>query len=275
MKYTIITINYNHREGLRETIKSVINQTYTDYEYIVIDGGSTDGSKEIIEENAKQIDYWISEPDKGIYNAMNKGIAQAHGEYINFMNSGDTFYDENVLSNVSNLMNGNSIVVGKDYDENPVTGKSFTTILPLRISMATFFMWTLPHQSAFIQRTLFQDSLYDESLRIVADWKFYMEKVAFEGHHVQLLDIIICRREQGGISNNQANKTIEERQSVLQELLPPGIYKDYASLANLDRSTLYKLLNLLDQDKPRKWITYWIKILHRIFSIKVIEHISY
>lgn len=88
MKYSIITINYNNADGLRRTIESVVNQTYKDIEYIIIDGGSTDGSVDVIKEYGSQIDYWVSEPDKGIYNAMNKGILQAHGEYLNFMNSG-------------------------------------------------------------------------------------------------------------------------------------------------------------------------------------------
>ena len=91
MKFSIITINYNNVEGLRNTIKSVVNQTYTDYEFIIIDGGSTDGSVEVIKEYANIITYWVSEPDKGIYNAMNKGIEVANGEYLNFMNSGDCF----------------------------------------------------------------------------------------------------------------------------------------------------------------------------------------
>jgi glycosyltransferase involved in cell wall biosynthesis len=89
MKLSVITINYNNAIGLRKTIESVVNQTFRDYEYIIIDGGSTDGSVDVIKEYADKIDYWVSEPDKGIYNAMNKGVAAAHGEYTNFLNSGD------------------------------------------------------------------------------------------------------------------------------------------------------------------------------------------
>ena len=88
MKYSIITVNYNNRDGLRATIESVVNQTYRDYEFIVIDGGSTDGSTDVLKEFDDKITYWVSEPDKGIYNGMNKGIAKATGDYLNFMNSG-------------------------------------------------------------------------------------------------------------------------------------------------------------------------------------------
>ena len=268
MKFSIITVNYNNRDGLEKTIQSVIGQTYSDYEYIIIDGGSNDGSVEVIKDYSDRITYWVSEHDKGIYNGMNKGIAHAKGTYVNFMNSGDTFYSHNTLEKVNFVMDGSDFVIGKDYNQDPETGEVFTTILPTRISMAAFFMWTLPHQSAFIRRSLFIDSPYDESLRIVADWKFYLGKIVYEGKSVQLLDLSICNREQEGISISQASKTIEERHEVLTSLLPPGIYKDYETLAKLDRSTLYKLLNLLDQEKPRKYISYFIKVLNRIFHIK-------
>lgn len=266
MKFSIITVNYNNREGLIKTIESVINQSYTDYEYIIIDGGSNDGSAEVIKEYSDRITYWASERDNGVYNAMNKGIAQAKGTYINFMNSGDTFYTHNTLEKVSTHMDESDFVVGKDYNQDPDTGEVFTTILPTRISMAALYMWTLPHQSAFIRRALFNESPYDETLHIVADWKFYLDKIVYEGKTVQLLDMIICNREQEGMSISQASKTVEERHRVLSTLLPPGILKDYETLASLDRSTLYKLLNLLDKKKSRRWISLFVKVLTRLYQ---------
>ena len=100
MKLSVITINYNNRDGLRQTIESVVGQTYRDFEYIIIDGGSTDGSVDVIKEYADKIDYWVSEKDKGIYNAMNKGVAVALGEYCLFLNSGDTLCHPDVLAQV-------------------------------------------------------------------------------------------------------------------------------------------------------------------------------
>ena len=100
MKFSIITINYNNCEGLRRTIESVVNQTCHDFEYIIIDGGSTDGSVDVIKQYADQIDYWVSEPDKGIYNAMNKGVAVAKGEYCLFLNSGDSLHNNSALAKV-------------------------------------------------------------------------------------------------------------------------------------------------------------------------------
>ena len=264
MKFSIITINYNNRDGLRKTIESVISQSYKDYEFIVIDGGSTDGSRDIIEHFSDNIAYWVSEPDKGIYNAMNKGIRQAKGEYLNFMNSGDSFYDSDVLASVENLLGDYDIVIGKEFHQNPKTGKSATTLLPIRISMATFFVSYLPHQSGFIKRSLFDNSLYDENLHIVGDWKFYMQQIVCNERTVKLANIIVSRREQGGISNANSSLNSEERLKVLHEILPPGVFKDYNSLAKLDKTTLYKLLNLCDNHKSRKWLIYCIKIINRI-----------
>lgn len=123
MRFSIITVNYNNCDGLNKTILSVINQNYKDYEFIVIDGGSTDGSVDIIKLHESYITYWISEKDDGIYQAMNKGIRQAKGEYLNFMNSGDTFFDADVLNNVEKELSNYDIVIGKEFHQNPKTGK--------------------------------------------------------------------------------------------------------------------------------------------------------
>ncbi len=100
MLLSIITINYNDKFGLERTIKSVQEQTFTNFEHIIIDGGSTDGSKEVIEANKNSFSYWVSEPDKGIYNAMNKGIKEAKGEYLFFLNSGDHLNGQNALDKI-------------------------------------------------------------------------------------------------------------------------------------------------------------------------------
>ena len=115
MKYSIITVNYNNKDGLKKTIESVIHQSYRDFEYIIIDGGSTDGSAELLKEYSDKITYWVSEPDKGIYNGMNKGIAKATGDYLNFMNSGDCFYADDVLQHVADYNYNADFIVGRDY----------------------------------------------------------------------------------------------------------------------------------------------------------------
>lgn len=263
MKYSIITINYNNRDGLRRTIESVVNQTFRDFEYIIIDGGSTDGSVEVIKEYADRIDYWVSEPDKGIYNAMNKGILQAHGEYLNFMNSGDCFYGKECLFKVLKSGLTTDIIVGRDYHRNSQTGGDFCTIFPRQLSMFTFCQRYLPHQSSFFKRELFHN-LYDENYRIVSDWKFYIERIVFDGCSVDFLDEVIAWREQDGISSGEAKKSQEERRKVLDELLPVGIKKDYDVLMQWDNDTFEKFAFLSSHTSYRKILTYVIKILYRL-----------
>ena len=99
MKVSVITISYNAVSVIEDTIQSVLNQSYKDIEYIIIDGGSTDGTVDIIKKYQDKINYWVSEPDNGIYDAMNKGIDKATGEWINFMNAGDYFHSNLTLEN--------------------------------------------------------------------------------------------------------------------------------------------------------------------------------
>ena len=154
MKFSIITINYNNKDGLERTVKSVISQTFQDFEYIIIDGGSTDGSVDVIKKFADRIDYWVSEPDKGVYNAMNKGIQQAHGDYLNFMNSGDCYYDKYRLEKIMKYNLEADFVIGRDFHEDSINGSSFTSIHPLLPNSFYFYISTLPHQSAFIKKEM-------------------------------------------------------------------------------------------------------------------------
>lgn len=266
MKFSIITINYNNREGLILTIKSIVRQTFKDFEFIVIDGGSTDGSVDVLKQHDKSITYWTSEHDDGIYNAMNKGIIHATGDYLNFMNSGDCFYNEEVLTSLADRNLSSDIIVGRDYHIDPKTQKGFATILPPRISMVTFFIQTLPHQSSFFKRELFSNALYDESFRIVADIKFYIQKLCIESCSIDIIDDIICRREPDGISKSDNERRITEHQTVLKQFLPDGVIKDYQTLARLDKTTLYKLLKIIESPKSNKLLTFCIKVINKIYG---------
>ncbi len=266
MKYSIITVNYNNREGLRKTIESVIHQTFRDFEFIVIDGGSTDGSAEVLKEYDAQIDYWVSEPDGGIYQGMNKGIRKAQGEYLNFMNSGDCFYANDVLKQVTKKNISTDMIVGRDYHFDESSQKGFATILPSRLSMLTFVHSTLPHQSTFFKRELFKDSLYDETLKNVADVKFYIQKICVENCSVQFIDDIICWREEDGISVSFNERRLQEHHQVVAEVLPAGAIKDYETLHHLDKSTMFKLMHLLENKKSCKWLRICIKVLNRIYG---------
>lgn len=263
MKYSIITINYNNKQGLKNTIESVIHQTHRDFEYIVIDGGSTDGSADILKEYDSHIDYWVSEPDKGIYNAMNKGIAKAKGDYLNFMNSGDCFFDYNVLQRVTDYGYHTDFIVGRDLHVNETSGLSHVSIQPSRLSMMHFFIATLDHQSSFIRRELFKDSLYREDFRLVSDWIFFMQKIVSEGCQVQFIPDIICRREEGGISEQQQITNKKEISHWLHNYLPKGVYDDYTILSNLDRTSLDRLFNIIENKRQRRWLINAIKLINK------------
>lgn len=267
MKYSIITVNYNNKEGLLRTIISVTSQTYHDYEFIIIDGGSTDGSYDLLKEYNDKISYWVSEPDGGIYQGMNKGIKIASGDYLNFMNSGDCFYDKFVLQTVANYNYDGDIIIGRDYHFDAIKQKGHASIQPSRLSMITFFTSTLDHQSSFIKKSLFENTKYREDLRLVSDWVFFLEKVVIEDRKVQFIPNIICERELCGITWKQYDVNLSERDNYLHNLLPIGVYNDYLTLTRLDKESLYRLFYFCEHSTPRKLLTMCIKIIFRLTKI--------
>ena len=226
MKLSVITINFNNRDGLRKTIESVVNQTYKDFEYIVIDGGSTDGSVDVIKEYTDRIDYWVSEPDKGIYNAMNKGIDVAKGEYCNFMNSGDIYYNANVLSEMNKFMSGVDIVYGRSvYSDGTPTLKRQDRIPDI----IHFISDTISHQASFISTTLLRKYHYDENLRIVSDWKFFIQAFVLEKCRYKNICKVINIQERNGISAC-IDLMENERTLVLNELFPQYVVDAFEKL---------------------------------------------
>lgn len=254
MKYSIITINYNNREGLRKTIESVINQTYTDFEYIVIDGGSTDGSVEVINQYVTQIDYWVSEPDNGLYNAMNKGIAQAHGEYLNFMNSGDCFYNKTILSKFS------------DYNEDIIAAQNICkqNVSHYKLgeySLYDFCTYGFNHQAMVIKRNLFEHELYDDDFKIIADWKFVIRMAVLHNAKFKCYDFIAAKTEPAGVSMRSYDKIKEEKSKTLKELLPSPILIDYTLLCKIKSPILQQLPYLSSRNRLHKLIQKIINIL--------------
>lgn len=223
MKYSIITINFNNKRGLEQTILSVLSQSYQDYQYIIIDGESTDGSLDIIKKYASHIYYWVSEPDNGVYNAMNKGIVKAKGDYIIFMNSGDSFYDSNVLSNTLPYLNAD-IVHGRLYYYNH---KERSVYLKGSPNMFHFYDNTLNHQATFISRRLFSDALYDENYKIVSDWKFFIEKLIIQNCSFVSIPVKVGLFEGGGISDVDRDLDARERKEVLEKMFPPRVIEAF------------------------------------------------
>ena len=371
MKLSIITINYNNAEGLRKTLASVAAQTYTKIEHIIVDGGSTDGSVEIIREYADNqvigerlevkgeensiadinastpytlhhtpsahVVRWISEPDKGIYNAMNKGIEIALGKrivnddhtsqpilnpslegrtseqvnnalsfreesevglhYIQILNSGDILAADDVTermmaalaqqvrgyrlevkgkesskaetdassplaSRLSPKQNRPAILYGNMTKVNAagkVVGKSGYTEYSLR----QFYSSTLNHDCAYIRRDLFEEyGLYDENLKIVSDWKWYLQAIGLGRVKPVYVDIDVTIFDDGGISETNLALRNAERRKVLEELLPPAVLWDYDTHAfemeqmkRLRRWHLYPLVYFIERVcfKLEKW----------------------
>lgn len=237
-KLSIITINFNNKEGLEKTFESVVNQKYKDFEYIVIDGGSTDGSKEFLEQNQDKITYWVSEPDKGIYNAMNKGILKAKGTYLQFLNSGDFLTNSTILEQVAPYLNDSDVVYGNmiksRIDENGVEN---TTVdygpRYNELTLRTFIVGTLNHSSTFIAKDLFDKyGLYDETLKIISDWKFFLIACGLNKCEGKYIDIDVAVFDMTGISNSQKEKLFAEKESVLKALIPQTILADYNNTAD-------------------------------------------
>lgn len=247
MKLTIITINYNNASGLQKTMESVLKQTFKEFEYIVIDGASADGSVEIIQQFNKSTDHpfvWISEPDTGIYNAMNKGIRMAKGDYVHFLNSGDWLVDEFVVEKMLELIKNQEprtknqdletqidILVGNVISVRP-DGKRRYKQNTKEMSLYTFYRGTIEHTSAYIRRALFDEfGLYDESLHIVSDWKWYLQVAGLRKANVCFTDTYVTCFDTTGISSTNLKLDKAERRKVLEELLPAPILADYDKYA--------------------------------------------
>jgi glycosyltransferase involved in cell wall biosynthesis len=254
IKISIISINFNNKEGLLKTMESVFNQTFQDYEYIVIDGGSTDGGKELIESNQHKINYWISEPDNGIYNAMNKGIKEAKGEYLFFLNSGDTFYNIDVLDDISNKITDNLDVFYGNVNVVDNKGKQELRFFPENLTFNFFLKQTITHQAAIIRKSLFDEVfLYNENFKLVSDWEFFICAICKLNKTYKKLNLTIVNYGLDGVSSDSIHKNLllKERKKSLEKHFPLFL-KDYNRLhkqTKLLKLNRFKILIELENSK--------------------------
>ena len=285
MKLSIITINYNNAEGLRKTLASVASQTYRDIEHIIVDGGSTDGSMDVIKEyvcNDERMNdeiivrdearkermnvIWSSEPDKGIYNAMNKGIEIALGrrivnadhttssnslndnrstlnelqsDYIQILNSGDILASPDVTERMMNALHSFirstlndkidvPILYGNMIKKDYITGKILGKSREVEYSLRQYFSSTMNHDCCYFRRDLFETyGLYDENHKIVSDWKWFLQAIGLGYVKPVYVDIDVTIFDCSGISETNLELRNKERRQVLEELLPPAILADY------------------------------------------------
>jgi glycosyltransferase involved in cell wall biosynthesis len=263
-RFSIITINYNDKLGLQKTIESVINQTYTGIEFIVVDGDSSDGSKEVIEEYSTNVTQWVSEKDNGIYHAMNKGIKMATGDYLLFLNSGDILIDNEVVKTVSNEMKDNKDLY---YGDIHFKRKDKTTkeTFPQKLTFDFFYYNNLSHQATFIKRTLFDDLfLYNESYKIAADWEFFIFAICKANVSYRHLPIYITLYDGTGISSNEKNKEIitKEREMTINKYFP-AFKDDYALISLFREKRMRHFLTI--KNNPIAW-----RILKSFMSILLV-----
>lgn len=244
MKLSIITINRNNAAGLQKTMQSVAEQTFADFEYLVIDGASSDGSVAVIKTFVDSVSYWISEPDSGIYNAMNKGIVRAKGEYLLFLNSGDYLADRLVLDNVFSLVFDEDIVYGEQLKEEKGQLEKCSFLSPEDISFRSFLNSTLPHQCSFIKKKLFETiGSYNEKNRIVSDWEFNLLALFKYNCSLKKIEMPISVYDTTGISSDITiirAHLLEKRQAAERHF--PRVMKDVDAMEQFEKSKAYRLI---------------------------------
>lgn len=260
-RLSVVTVNLNNVDGLRKTMDSVLSQTiFSEIEYVVIDGASSDGSVDEIQKRRDALKFWCSEKDKGVYNAMNKGIAQCTGEYILFLNSGDYFISNNVVERA--LAGGKEDIIYGFIDSPRGVHTS-----PEKLNMSALLKISLHHQATFIKRELFQRfGMYAEDNRFESDWEFFLKCILVEKVSVRPYPHPVSFFEMGGLSSNERLEEAKmlEKIKVVQRVLPDiaDFYQDYLSarksLKELQRRNLSFLFRMADGIE-NSWLVSIIK----------------
>lgn len=217
---SIVTINLNNKKGLERTIKSVLAQTcFDEIQYIVIDGGSTDGSVDVIKQYADGIDYWVSEKDKGIFNAMNKGLSYLKGDYVLFLNSGDYLVSKTTIEEVLKYLDGSAIVYGNQIfskkNKAMVNYTSYDYVTefvdkyPDKLDDTFFKRRALPHQSTFIKCDYHKKHHYSEDYKIIGDWKLMREAIMIDKVSYKHIPMIVSNYNMEGVSAQDDTYVVE------------------------------------------------------------------
>ena len=210
MKFLIITVCFNEVTHIRETCESVVGQSCVDFEWIVVDGGSTDRTVEILEEYREKITVLISESDNGIYHAMNKGIQRAKGEYLIFLNGGDSFVDKDILQGVKDELSADLIYGDLLTSGNPPSKIRFPEALSKKDLLKKMF----PHQATFIRRSLFDRfGTYDESFKIAGDYEWFVRVLSDSSVTTRHISKYVSIFRDDGISQNKAFRMLRKREN--------------------------------------------------------------
>lgn len=241
-RISIITVNLNNAPGLKKTLESIRIQSFPHFECIVIDGASGDGSQNLIEAYGTLITQFVSEKDTGIYNAQNKGIQQAKGEYCLFLNSGDILADQNVLKEVAGYLKEVDILYG-DLITSDMQGTRTFLKSPEKVDVPYFMVSTLWHPTAFIKRSLFEKiGPYREEFKVAGDYEFFIRAILKNNASTKHLSLPIAVFDLGGISNNPSARELQsiERKKSWELNFSPLMINAFENYTRLLRSSEYK-----------------------------------
>lgn len=264
MLLSVITVNYNNKEGLINTAKSIVNQTNSCYEWIVIDGGSDDGSFEVIKQYSDRLAYWCSEKDAGVYDAMNKGVGIAKGDFVIFMNSGDMFASEDVVEKFAEQDLESDIIYGDVVYVKPEGNQKI--VYPDVLPYDRFPKSTINHQSTFIRRSLAERFPYDMNYRLAADRKFWVQAL-YSGAVFAHMNYVVALYDYTGMSSVQSVAVEDECKRIYKEVVPVGMRmildeleeKRFISAYNPELEQVYNLIN--KRRLYRRIIQFVIKVL--------------
>lgn len=218
---SIITVSYNAVNTIEETILSVINQNFEDYEYIIIDGGSTDGTKDIIEKYEDKISFWVSEPDKGIYDAMNKGVRYTEGEYIYFLGADDIFIDNLVLGKVNDfLINKSNVYYGN------VIFKKRNKLYDGKFNLFKIVTRNISHQSIFYPKKVYDEFEYNTAYKIFADYDLNLKLFNHKLFQFEYMPLTIALfNDEGASGTNTLDINFEaDRLIIIKRNFPYFVY---------------------------------------------------
>ena len=267
---TVIAINYNHNEGLIKTIESIINQTRTDFEFIIIDRGSNDESLSTIKKYDKHINYWVSEKDKGVYDAMNKGIQLAQGRFINFMNSGDYYFTNTILEEIHHKFKSDvGVLYGDSFYFNE-SGYDRIEKAPSKLSFSHFVNSGINHQASFIKRDLFfKYFMYNLEYKISSDWEFFIYVLCKKNEPYEYLQKTICYYDFSGISAIPENLHVyhKERETIMKKHFS-SFYEDFVYYNTVIDRRIRKVYKI----KSNKILWSILKIFISIFIFFLPKH---
>jgi len=266
LKLSVVTINFNNCEGLEKTIQSVVSQTSPNFEFIIIDGGSSDRSTDVINQYQSKINYYVSEKDKGIYDAQNKGTEASKGEFVLFLNSGDSFYSDSIVEEFVKFTEDNNFKIIYGNSQILSGNKKEILVPPQLLDLNFWYRKTLNHQAVFTKRELFAKyGTYNLNYKICADFDFLLKIYLAEPHEFKHFKYPVCTYDESGFSTFSSNydSMLAEREDILKRHLTSTQYR--AIKNNYTKSLPLKQRFLLFI-YARPFLNYLFQIVFKIFK---------